>query len=309
MSLKEDIIDGIRGQSIAKYATWYYFRPERILLDAGEGVSSVLRNMVFGIESVFITHGHYDHIGGIPGLIRSRVTSRGDQSKSLTIYHPPRCTGLEQVKHYLAETSWKLPFELVWAEMDPGESVPLPGESKNRRIEAFEVVHSPGKMCFGYKIVETRRRLKPKYQGLFKEEIIRIKKEHGPDELTENYDQILLCFSGDCMPLDPALAKGAEVLMHDATFVNTEDREEEFHATVREAVESAQAAEVQSLVLYHFSTRYQKVEILKEIEKATRETEVQFPVYYSNPYSLPNTRLRGMDGSPSNVKNRGGDGL
>ena len=96
------------------------------------------------------------------------------------------------------------------------------------------------------------------------------------------------------MPLDPELARGSEVLMHDATFVNIEDREEDYHATVREAVEVAAEAEVGALVLYHFSTRYQKVEILKEIVKSVEAVGLEIPVYFSNPYSFPNTRIRAV---------------
>ena len=80
--------------------------------------------------------------------------------------------------------------------------------------------------------------------------------------------------------------------MHDATFVNVEDRLEDFHATVREAVEVAQAANVGALVLYHFSTRYQKLEILKEIEQSVKAVGLEIPVYFSNPFSYPNTRMR-----------------
>jgi len=294
LGLKEDLIAGIRGQSVAKYTTWYYFRPERVLFDAGEGVSATLRNMVFGVESVFLSHGHYDHVGGIPGLIRSRSTSRGDQSKSLTIYHPAKSAGVNQVREYLTEVSWKLPFELQWKELEPGESVQLSRDHKERRIEAFEVNHSPRQLCFGYRIVETRKRLRSEFQGLFREEIIKIKKEKGEGALTESYDQRLVSFSGDCMPLDPDLIKGSEVLMHDSTFVDLGDREEDYHATVREAIEVAKAAEVNSLILYHFSTRYQKIEIIKEIEKSIEKIGLDIPVYFSNPYSFPNTRLRSV---------------
>jgi len=75
---------------------------------------------------------------------------------------------------------------------------------------------------------------------------------------------------------------------------------EDYHATVREAVEVAQKAEVGALVLYHFSTRYQKMEILKEIEKSVKEVGFKAPVYFSNPYSFPNTRLQSLRREESN---------
>ena len=270
--------------------------PGEVLLDAGEGVSAVLRNMVFGIESVFITHGHYDHIGGLPGLIRSRTSSRGDQSKALTIYYPEKNAGVMQIRRYLTESSGKLPFELCWQGLEPGQEIALPGgERKQRWIEPFQVEHSPGRLCFGYRIMEARRRLRPQFQGLFREEIIKIKREQGEEALTEEYKKNLVCYSGDCMPLDADLARDAEVLMHDATFVAPEDREQEYHATVREAVQVAKDAEVGSLVLYHFSTRYQRTEILKEISKSIKEAALEAPVCYVNPYALPNTRIRKLE--------------
>ena len=50
--------------SKAIYSTWIFSKPLRTLFDAGEGLVSALRNRAFAIERVFITHGHYDHIGG-----------------------------------------------------------------------------------------------------------------------------------------------------------------------------------------------------------------------------------------------------
>jgi len=85
--------------------------------------------------------------------------------------------------------------------------------------------------------------------------------------------------------------------MHDATFVSEEDRVEDFHATVFEAIQTARDAKAKSLVLYHFSTRYQNQEIQKEIKTSIEKTGFDAPVYYVNPYTFPNTRIRRFEES------------
>jgi ribonuclease BN (tRNA processing enzyme) len=40
------------------------------------------------IERVLLTHGHIDHIAGLPPLIWSRAGGMGDNEKPLAIYHP-----------------------------------------------------------------------------------------------------------------------------------------------------------------------------------------------------------------------------
>ncbi|HON45254.1 MAG TPA: hypothetical protein PLR86_07940, partial [Planctomycetota bacterium] len=61
MSLHQEIIKNITGFSLAKYSTWFYYKPDHLLFDAGEGVSVMMRNMIYGIEYIFISHGHGDH--------------------------------------------------------------------------------------------------------------------------------------------------------------------------------------------------------------------------------------------------------
>ena len=63
MGLAQDILDNLTGYSKAMYSTWFYYKPARLLFDAGEGVASALGNFIFGIERIFISHGHHDHIG------------------------------------------------------------------------------------------------------------------------------------------------------------------------------------------------------------------------------------------------------
>jgi ribonuclease BN (tRNA processing enzyme) len=60
------------------------------------------------------------------------------------------------------------------------------------------------------------------------------------------------------MPIDPALAMNADLLVHDATFLNEPDRREPIHATTEEALDVAKRAGVKALLLYHLSIRYDR---------------------------------------------------
>jgi ribonuclease Z len=69
---------------------------------------------------------------------------------------------------------------------------------------------------------------------------------------------VLFAHSGDAMPIDPALVMDADVLIHDATFLNEADRREPIHATTEEAIEVGKRANVKMLILYHLSIRYDR---------------------------------------------------
>ena len=50
----------------------------------------------------------------------------------------------------------------------------------------------------------------------------------------------------------------ADLLVHDATFLNEPDRREPIHATTEEALDVGKRANVKTLVLYHLSIRYDR---------------------------------------------------
>jgi ribonuclease BN (tRNA processing enzyme) len=64
------------------------------------------------------------------------------------------------------------------------------------------------------------------------------------------------------MPIDPALVAGADVLVHDATFLEAGDRKWDIHATTAEAIGVGAAAGVACLVLHHLSIRYDRATAL-----------------------------------------------
>lgn len=278
MALSDDILANLRGYSKAMYATWFHYKPARLLFDAGEGVSSFMENFIFGIESIFLSHGHYDHIGGLGGIIHSRASARGDKEKPLTIYYPRGDNMIEVLRQYVATMSSNVKFDLQWIGVEAGQELVIGTEKGRGLVRPFKVVHSPRAVNRGYALFERRKRLKPELAGKPEEEIAKLSREGGPSAVSEEYEQITLAYCGDCVPVDPHLVRGADVLMHEATFLNADDRATEVHSTVDEALDVAREADVKSLVLMHISTRYPKHQLESTIRKMAIERKFDRPL-------------------------------
>lgn len=284
MALCTELIGNLSGYSRAKYATWFYYKPDGILFDIGEGVSIAMQNKIYAIETVLISHGHTDHIAGLPGFLSSRASSMGDRNKPLNIYYPKGDRNIQKLKRYTEDALGNLPFPVNWQELKEGDRLPL---ANNRCLEAFPARHCTNSLTLGYKIIEHRSRLKNAYKDMPNPELMAVIKKEGKESVTEKYDHTLLCFSGDSMPLPLSLVQNSEVLLHDATFLIREDREEETHATLEEVFALAKEAQVSLLGLFHFSTRYRHQEIVKAIRQHMETLHTQFPVFYLLPHSMP----------------------
>jgi ribonuclease Z len=277
MSLSTEIIQNIAGFSLAKYSTWFYYKPDNILLDAGEGVSVMMRNLIYGVNSIFISHGHGDHIAGIPGILRSRASSMGDKEKPLTIYYPQGDRSINKLYQYTKEDVGRLPFEVIWQELSAGDIIEL---SSNRKIEAIEVHHKEATLSLGYRILETRNKLKEEFRSFSKDQLLEQIRQYGRESLNQQYTKTLLCYSGDTMPLSIEIMKDAEVVLHDTTFLNIEDRDDLTHATIDEVFANAVESNISVLGLFHFSTRYKHQEIVAKIQKNIEKYKINFPIYY-----------------------------
>ena len=286
MSLCNEIIKNLYGYSRAKYSTWFYYKPDGILFDAGEGVSIAMQNKIYAIEMIFLSHGHADHIAGLPGFLSSRASSMGDRNKPLVVYYPRGDRNVVKLRRYIEDSLGTLPFSMSWEEMSEGDRVPLAGK---RSLEAFAAKHSSNALALGYKIVEHRTRLNAQYRDMPACDLMQIVKQQGREGISEKYTHNLLCFSGDSMPLDIPVIENAEVLLHDATFLKADEREEATHATLDEVFDVANQAKVSLLGLFHFSTRYRHGEIIRAIRSNIERVHANFPVFYLLPHTVPFT--------------------
>lgn len=243
----------LAGFSRGMFSNWLWHRPLQLLVDAGEGLQLALGSSVFAPSWLAITHGHSDHVLGLPGLLAARRFGKGAQDKPLTIVYPAGSRGVQAARDLLAAAYTGVSFAVTWVPLGAGDDVPL---GKGRRLEAFAVQHTPGEPALGYRVIETRRRLKPAFRDWTREAIEAHARAGHRDDLLEEMPHVTFAHSGDAMPIDPALVRETDLLVHDATFLVSTDRREPIHATTHEALAVAAAANAATLVLQHLSVRY-----------------------------------------------------
>jgi ribonuclease Z len=253
---------------------------ERLLFDCAEGTQrQLLRSNVGLIElrEVFLTHYHADHYLGLPGMLKT-FALRGRETP-ITIYGPP---GLTELFGALRRIFGKLtyPYELV--ELAPGESL----DRGEYRLVTFPVNH--GVSAVGYALVEEDR---PGRFDVATADALGVPEgpergvlQHG-ETVTLPDGRVILPASvlGEARPgrkvaisADTAYsqsvveaARGADVLVHEATF-SEDERErasETLHSTAAQAAEVARAAGVGLLALTHLSNRYFGGEIEREAQE------------------------------------------
>ena len=258
---------------------------ERFLFDCGEGTQrQLLRSIgLVELEEIFVTHYHADHFLGLPGMLKT-FGLRGRETP-LTIYGPP---GLRALFAALRPVMGAAPYEVTLVELEPN----APLERDGYLVAPFEVDHRVN--AYGYVLVEQDRpgrfdedrarelgvQAGPDFGRLQNGEAVSV---DGRDVLPE---QVLgearrgrkLVLTGDTAPADStrAIAHGADLLVHEATFTaeEAERAAETGHSTARGAAELAAAAEVTLLALTHVSPRHPAEELRAEAREVFDATIV-----------------------------------
>jgi len=273
---------GIPSRRRNHAAIWIRHEGECLLWDCGEGTQRQLlqANLNFmKIDRIFITHWHADHWAGLIGLIQTMNLEK--RRKPLYIYAPE---AERFVSDLLDMDYWGPRFRIVPVDV-PSEGKEI---TKLYETEEFTVSSTPVKHTVpsvAYSIKEKDRwnvdLEKGKKFGLKQGPLVGRLKAEGKimvkgvevhlKEVGILKKGAKVAYSGDTRPCATllALAKDADLLIHDATFA--EDDENKMHTGAADAAEVAKQATVKLLALTHFSRRYLD---MKPIEK---EAKAIFP--------------------------------
>lgn len=251
-----------------------------VLIDCGEGTQVELRRhkIKFSrINHIFISHLHGDHFFGLPGFISTmRLLGR---EKALHVYGPK---GIKEAITLLLKLgdSWTN-YPLLFHELTSKEQE-LIFEDDKISVTTIPLDHRVYTNGYLFREKLGKRKLNvtaaEKY-GIDKAYYNNIKNgknitlDNGTivpnSELTfDPPEPKSYAFCSDTV-YDESLAekiKNVDVLYHESTFLETETdlAVKTKHATAKQAAMVAKNANVKTLVLGHYSTRYKSIALFKE---------------------------------------------
>lgn len=259
-------------------------RGKCFMVDCGEGAQMQFRrsHIHFSkLNAIFISHMHGDHCFGLMGLL-STLGMLGRTSK-LRIYAPKDYEPLfkQQVEFFMQTMEYEM--EMIPVDTEKQQVI---YEDHSLTVETVPLQHRVP--CCGFIFREKPtlphiRRDMIDYYGIPVSQINNIK--NGADWTNEDGDVIpnarlvqpadsprsyAYCSDTRFMPALKEQVKGVTVLYHESTYTSEqEDRAKiYYHSTARQAATVAAGAGVGTLLLGHYSARYNDEQVLLEEAKA-----------------------------------------
>ncbi|UPT84409.1 ribonuclease Z [Bradyrhizobium barranii subsp. apii] len=262
---------------------------KRILVDCGEGTQRQLLRSGAGFRRlgrILLTHGHLDHVLGIPGLFSTLGLRQ--TSEVMTVHAGPGT--LDIVVRMLAGLwgAGRAPIPVAFAPLSEGQVI----DAGDFTIDCFPVRHRDTD-SFGFSFQSPARR------HLLPERLASLSVPDGPmrGELAAGRPVVIagrtidpedvlgspgggrkLVVVGDTETTD-GLSRhvvDADMLVIEATFLDRDaaTARDYGHLTATEAASFAAASNVKQLVLVHMSGRYEDEEILAEATRVFPNTRI-----------------------------------
>ena len=250
------------------------------LIDCGEGTQVQLRKnkIKFSkINHVFISHLHGDHCYGLIGLVSTFMLL--NRENDLHIYGPKGIKEIITLQLRLSN-SWTA-YQLFFHELTATESEVI-FEDEKVIVKTIPLKHRIYTNGFLFQEKLGERKLDINAVQEYEIETCYFQNIKNGKDITLNDGRVI---SNDKLSFDAEppksyafcsdtvydetivpLIKDVDVLYHESTFLDSEEHlsEKTMHSTAKQAATIALKANVKTLILGHYSTRYSSIEMFKE---------------------------------------------
>ena len=264
-----------------------------ILIDCPEGIQFQLKNyrIKFSkIDFILISHAHGDHYFGLIGLISTYSLLR--RKNKLTLFCPKVVS--EIINTQMKISSMFLSYELEIIELNSNDSEKI-YESNDFSVSTIPLKHSI--YCNGFLFQEKNNKRKLNIDLAMKLNINKVyynKLTKGENVFNEKGDEInyrevtskgsknkSYAYCSDTTYYTSIIEKISHVdlLYHESTFLE-KDREKAkltMHSTAMDAAKIARDAQVNKLIIGHFSSRYENLDLfVNEVKQIFQNVELAF---------------------------------
>ncbi|XP_027121667.1 tRNase Z TRZ1 isoform X1 [Coffea arabica] len=241
----------IEGISIAGHETCVIIPSLNLAFDIGKCPQRAISQ-----QFLFISHGHMDHIGGLPMFVATRglyrmaaptvIVPKTIKENVETIFQAHRDMDQSELNHTLIG-------------LDVGEEFYLRKDLKVKAFKTYHVIPSQG-----YVVYSVKQKLKDEYIGLPGNEIKKLRLSGV--EITYTTTTPEVAFTGDTtsdfiVDSNNIDALRAKVLIMESTYVEdtmtVDDARDYGHTHLSEIIHHADLFENKAILLIHFSSRYQ----------------------------------------------------
>lgn len=260
---------------------------EILMFDAGEGIQVSFLKSGLGWNKkmkIFVTHLHGDHCIGILGLLQTMTLQHRDQP--LEIYGPK---GIDEfISSNIKLLNFGLSFPVMISIVNEGKIF----ETKDYVVFACKAEHAIPSFSYLFSEKDKPGRFNPQkaielgipegklWSSLQHGEVIEVDgKKITPEQvLGPKRPGKKIGISGDTRPTKKLeeFFLNSDYLIFDSTFLDEleEKAAETFHSTAKQAATLAKNANVSTLILTHFSARYNDESVLLEEAKAIHDSVI-----------------------------------
>jgi len=282
MSVRDLTILGCSSQQPTRYrnhgAYLVRWNGEGFLFDPGEGTQ---RQFIFAnvaptcVTRIFVSHFHGDHCLGLGSMLMRLNLDK--------VTHPIHCYYPASGKTYFDRLRFGTMYhELINVVEHPVEKEGIVEEGDGFKIEAYFLEH--GVDNIGWRIQEADSRkfnsTSLKAHGVRGPAVKELEKQGkllidgkwvSLDDVSSIRTGDVLAVAIDTLPCPNLyrIASKAKLFLCESTYLEEHKQlaKEHYHLTAKQAAEVAKQAEAQTLVLTHFSARYQDLEAFEKEAK------------------------------------------